>query len=525
MFNHSKFRHVFGTAVKRGQCYDDVRISNVSSDGRYVAVNPKFVAIVTESAGGGAFLVLPLSKTGRVETHTPQVTGHASAILDLMWCPFNDNLIASASEDSTVRVWHIPDEGIIGSNMKESVACLRYHQRKVTMVLWHPTAHMVLLSAGSDNLVIIWNLETAKPLVEIAFPHLIHTVAFNYNGSRIVTICKDKNMRVLDARTGEELHKGQAHAGRSQQAVYLKDGRIFTTGFGRMSERKYALWDGEDLSKPIVMEEVDKNNGVLSIYYDPDVNMIYLCGKGDRIVNFYEVTDKKPYITALNQYVSNHSAKGIGFMPKRGLDINKCEIARMYKLHSDSNLCEPIIMTVPRKSDLFQGDLYPDTASTAPALTSTEWFDQKIDRDPVLMSLKGNFDDSKVESTESQSRILSIIGGGAAKTNNLSTNNSPPVSHKPVVEQKPSRADDTRSAAAAPAPASPADSSDGEEEAVASSAEVSAMKEDIQKLKIIMKGHERRIHSLEEKLCDYEQRFVEYEQRLAEYEQREEETV
>jgi coronin-1B/1C/6 len=28
------------------------------------------------------------------------------------------------------------------------------------------------------------------------------------------------------------------------QVVYLKDGKIFTTGFSKMSERQYALWDG-----------------------------------------------------------------------------------------------------------------------------------------------------------------------------------------------------------------------------------------------------------------------------------------
>ena len=27
------------------------------------------------------------------------------------------------------------------------------------------------------------------------------------------------------------------------QIIYLKDGNIFTTGFSRMSERQYALWN------------------------------------------------------------------------------------------------------------------------------------------------------------------------------------------------------------------------------------------------------------------------------------------
>lgn len=58
----SKFRHVFGKALRRDQCYDGVRITKSSWDSTFTAVNPKFVAIITESAGGGSFLVLPLAK-------------------------------------------------------------------------------------------------------------------------------------------------------------------------------------------------------------------------------------------------------------------------------------------------------------------------------------------------------------------------------------------------------------------------------------------------------------------------------
>ncbi|KAL0193790.1 hypothetical protein M9458_012086, partial [Cirrhinus mrigala] len=51
----SKFRHVFGQAVKNDQCYDDIRVA-------FCAVNPRFVAIIVEASGGGAFMVLPLHK-------------------------------------------------------------------------------------------------------------------------------------------------------------------------------------------------------------------------------------------------------------------------------------------------------------------------------------------------------------------------------------------------------------------------------------------------------------------------------
>lgn len=43
-------------------------------------------------------------QTGRVDKNHPLVTGHTAPVLDIDWCPHNDNVIASASEDATVMV-------------------------------------------------------------------------------------------------------------------------------------------------------------------------------------------------------------------------------------------------------------------------------------------------------------------------------------------------------------------------------------------------------------------------------------
>lgn len=44
-------------------------------------------------------------------------------------------------------------------------------------------------------------------------------------------------------------------------------------------------------------------------------------------------------------------------------------------------------MTVPRRSELFQEDLYPDTLSDIPPLSCDEWMGGQ-DADPLTMSLK-----------------------------------------------------------------------------------------------------------------------------------------
>jgi hypothetical protein len=59
----SKFRHVFCKPIKKEFCLDDVRISKISWDSTFAAVNSKFIAVITEGAGG-PFIVVPISKVG-----------------------------------------------------------------------------------------------------------------------------------------------------------------------------------------------------------------------------------------------------------------------------------------------------------------------------------------------------------------------------------------------------------------------------------------------------------------------------
>ncbi len=48
---------------------------------------------------------------------------------------------------------------------------------------------------------------------------------------------------------------------------------------------------------------------------------------------------------------------------------------------------EPVSFQVPRKSDMFQEDLYPDTYAGIPALTSEEWFGGE-DKNAPTVSMK-----------------------------------------------------------------------------------------------------------------------------------------
>ncbi|CAG0923900.1 unnamed protein product, partial [Notodromas monacha] len=193
----------------------------------FCAVNPKFLAVVTEVAGGGCFAVVPINEvrrrtavrfaarhdllcgfTGRVDLVVGRVTGHTGPVLDIKWNPFNDNVIASCSDDCTVKLWHIPDGGVRGrggtATLDEWLVDLHGHTRRVGHVEWHPTVDGVLVSAGFDRLLIVWNIAQGNAIrVLDMHPDSVYSLSFNRDGSRLATTCKDKKLRIIDPRSGK----------------------------------------------------------------------------------------------------------------------------------------------------------------------------------------------------------------------------------------------------------------------------------------------------------------------------------
>ncbi|KAL2781826.1 coronin-2A [Daubentonia madagascariensis] len=392
-YRSSKFRHVFGKPASKENCYDSVPITRSVHDNHFCAVNPHFIAVVTECAGGGAFLVIPLNQTGKLDPHYPKVCGHRGNILDVKWNPFDDFEIASCSEDATIKIWSIPKQ-LLAKNLTAYRKELLGHARRVGLVEWHPTAANILFSCGYDYKVMVWNLDTKESVIVspvrtiTCHQDVILSMSFNTNGSLLATTCKDRKIRILDPRAGTVLQEASYKGHRASKVLFLGNlKKLLSTGTSRWNNRQMALWDQDDLSVPLTEEDLDGSSGVLFPFYDADTNMLYVVGKGDGNIRYYEVSADKPYLSYLTEYRSYNPQKGIGVMPKRGLDVSSCEIFRFYKLITTKSLIEPVSMIVPRRSESYQEDIYPPTAGAQPSLTAQEWL-SGMNRGPVLVSLR-----------------------------------------------------------------------------------------------------------------------------------------
>ena len=97
------------------------------------------------------------------------MSGHKAAVLDIEWCPHNDDVIASASEDCYVKIWQIP-EGGVAKTLTEATVELQGHQRRVGLVKWHPTAHNILLSAGLFLKLFLFKIFIVEYLFQLTSP-------------------------------------------------------------------------------------------------------------------------------------------------------------------------------------------------------------------------------------------------------------------------------------------------------------------------------------------------------------------
>nr|XP_020447394.1 coronin-2A isoform X2 [Monopterus albus] len=392
-YRSSKFRHVFGKAATKESCYDGVPITCNVQDNNFCAVNPLFLAVITECAGGGTFLVLSVHHTGKVDPHHPRVSGHRGNVLDIKWNPFNDYCIASCSEDATVKVWEIPPHGVL-KTLSVPWKELQGHSRRVNLIEWHPTANNILFSTAYDYQIMIWNLDCAEPVIKNPVrtisnhTDVVLSMSFNTDGSLLATTCKDRKVRLMEPRSGSLLQEASCKTHKASKVLILGNLKLLlTSGTSCYNDRQIALWDQDDLSVPLLEENLDGSSGALFPFYDPDTHMLYLAGKGDGNIRYYEISSEKPYIHYLTEYRSNLPQKGMGVMPKRGLDVSSCEVFRFYKLVTVKSLIESLSMIVPRRSESYQEDIYPMTAGNMPALTAEEWL-SGINKGPVLMSLK-----------------------------------------------------------------------------------------------------------------------------------------
>ncbi|QLL32401.1 hypothetical protein HG536_0C05700 [Torulaspora globosa] len=401
----SKYRHVFGQPAKKELQYENIKVTNNAWDSNIIKSNGKFISVTWNASGGGAFAVIPVEEVGKCPDQVPLFRGHSAQVLDTDFDPFNDHRLASGSDDSKIGIWEIPENYSFHNYLDENgevldiepIKKLSGHTRKVGHVLFHPVAQNVLASSSLDYTVKLWNVETGENLITLKHPDMVTSMSFSYDGNHLATVARDRKLRVWDIRKEEVISEGQAHAGaKNQRVVWLGNSdRLATTGFSKLSDRQIGIWDAFNLEKGDLggFYTVDQSSGILMPFYDDGNKILYLAGKGDGNIRYYEFQNDELF--ELSEYQSTDPQRGFAVAPKRMVNVRENEVLRCFKTVVD-HCIEPLSFYVPRRSEEFQDDIYPDAPSGKPALTAEEWFSGKSVEGPILISMRNVYDGSEL---------------------------------------------------------------------------------------------------------------------------------
>ncbi|KAL6066433.1 Coronin-like protein crn1 [Balamuthia mandrillaris] len=407
----TKFRNAYASTWKKGQTYDNLKVSLAGGvETNPIRLSPEFFALPWAKSGGlGCLFVLPLGEFGRVAPNPPLIEAHPCSITDFCFHPFQPDLLLSAAADASLKLWKIPmGEGLAVGGRKEDleageeldwgvtkpmnvpkvdlsvVSSAAHNKKKISLVAFHPWAENVLLTGGADGRLLLWDLSKQSPTVHIdldglGHKNLVQSVSWSFDGSIMATSSKDKQLRMVDPRGKLVVAIVEAHHSiKGFRTAWLgHTPYISSTGFTKENHRDLAIWDSRNMSQTLSRHVIDSGHGFMMPFYDMDTGIMFLGGKGDSNIRYYDITPEETTCCHLldNYQPTGATQIGLAMFPKTMCEPTNCEFARFLKLRRDK--LETVSFMVPRQgkgSQFFQEDIFPETLSGEAALTAEQWF-------------------------------------------------------------------------------------------------------------------------------------------------------
>ncbi|WWC85325.1 uncharacterized protein L201_000187 [Kwoniella dendrophila CBS 6074] len=361
--------------------YDSLpALSSLHQDSKILKANAN-LAFFPIQGTGGRLNVHPLSKKGRLSIGGE---GYLSAGVEIV--DFDVELagdrVAVAGEDGIIRIWSVPKDGMTGVGPEPNQVLKGKGIDKITQIAFHPTAKDLLVGLtndhGSSN-IRFWDLSAGEETkVEQVSDKGVFNFSFSPQGDRVAIAAKDNQILVLDPRKPSDQITGKAHdSPRSFQIVWIDETHLASVGFSRGSQRKINSYEiSSGTIETISSITIDVSPSVLFPVYDPDTSILYIWGKGERVIQSFEVqlnsrsTEK---IVKLPSYTAGQPQVGLVFLPKRLIDVRKVEIAKCLRLTAKT--MEEVTFTIPRnKPEFFQDDIYVPTIDVEKYVTTApEW--------------------------------------------------------------------------------------------------------------------------------------------------------
>ncbi len=149
--------------------------------------------------------------------------GHEKAVNSVSFDPYNSSKLISASNDSTIKIWDLTQSKCIKTFRFDS---------PILSVCYIPNSHNVLCVSEKGNCY-TYNTSIGKFHLRKRFQHELNKTFCSHDGSKLVTIDNQHNLKVFDTKTLEIIYYDQlqdegeitmSFSSNSESLVYYNSG-------------------------------------------------------------------------------------------------------------------------------------------------------------------------------------------------------------------------------------------------------------------------------------------------------------
>ncbi|MEH2115496.1 nSTAND1 domain-containing NTPase [Nostoc sp.] len=243
-----------------------------------------------------------------------RLEGHISGVNSVTFSS-DRSLIASASADNTIKLWH-PDGSLVKT--------LSGHDDVVNSVSFSPDSQ-ILASASQDKTIKLWSREGQLLATLLGHQAVVNSVSFSPDGQIIASASTDKTVK-LWSRDGKLLKTLQGHNRAVLGVAWSTDGQTLASG---SADKTVKLWsrDGK-----LLKTWQGHEDAVLSVAWSPDSQTIASASL-DQTIKLWNLNGK------LLRTLSGHSAgvTSVSFSPD-GKTIASASTDETIKLWSSEGL-------------------------------------------------------------------------------------------------------------------------------------------------------------------------------------------